>query len=528
MSTINTNTIDANYPIPGQNNSSQGFRDNFASIKQNLDVASSEITDLQNKVVLKSALANTTLNNDMANTLISNASVKSFRHTMYNLGNSLSGTVLINASTADVHYGNISANTTLNFSNWAPVDTLQTIEVQLGFANANAFVSFPANVQANTNNFGITLIENYEKISNVPTITVPAYCTQVNLLVSTTDCGASLYVEPVNRPYQSTQIQTRSPSPTGMKGDTLGTVAVDANYLYVCTGNYNATTNTWTATSTTGTLGLSGVSIADELLTTVVCDDTSGNFTCDASAYPLVVGMKVTVSGTDTNGVIPAYTDPDDFYIIDTDGSTTFQLSSSVGGSAITTVAAAATGLTFTINGFSCSATSLPLVNGQTITVSGTLSGTGAITGYSNPTTYYIIGTDNTTNFQLSTTSGGNSVLKTTGSLTGLTFTASVNYITFQAGSLGAISANMPVVFDTMLIGNSSVDSFGNIQSGEFYYVKSVDSANNLMTISDSRTAGVAGNIFLLGNVATSPFTSMDATFYTGTDIWKRISFTSW
>jgi hypothetical protein len=70
MSTINTNTIDANYPIPGQNNSSQGFRDNFASIKQNLDIASNELTDLQNKVVLKSALANSTLNNDMANTLI--------------------------------------------------------------------------------------------------------------------------------------------------------------------------------------------------------------------------------------------------------------------------------------------------------------------------------------------------------------------------------------------------------------------------------------------------------------------------
>jgi hypothetical protein len=356
MSTINTNTIDANYPIPGQNNSSQGFRDNFASIKQNLDIASNELTDLQNKVVLKSALANSTLNNDMANTLISNAAILSFRHTMFNLGNALSGTVVVNASVADVHYGNVAANTTLNFGNWAPVDTLQTIEVQLGFANANAVVSLPANVQANTNNFGITLFENYQNIANVATFTAPANCTQVNFLLSTTDCGATVYVEPVNRPYQSTQVQQRSPSPTGFKGDTLGTVAVDANYLYVCTGNYNATTNTYTALSTSAL--------------------------------------------------------------------------------------------------------------------------------------------DNT--------------------------------ITFNAGDLNTVVVNIPVVFDTMIIGNSSVNSFGNINSGQFYYVKTVDSANNKMSISATRTGGTAGANLTLTTQAGGAFTSMDATFYTGSNIWQRISLTSW
>ena len=53
MSTINTNALDVNYPIPGVNNNSQGFRDNFASIKTNLNTAATEITDLQNKVVVK-------------------------------------------------------------------------------------------------------------------------------------------------------------------------------------------------------------------------------------------------------------------------------------------------------------------------------------------------------------------------------------------------------------------------------------------------------------------------------------------
>ena len=98
MSSINTNGINVNYPVPGVNNNSQGFRDNFAAIKTNLNTASTEITDLQNKVVLKQALTGTTLNNDMANALISNASTRSFRATMYNLGGDLSGIVSINAS----------------------------------------------------------------------------------------------------------------------------------------------------------------------------------------------------------------------------------------------------------------------------------------------------------------------------------------------------------------------------------------------------------------------------------------------
>ena len=92
MSSINTNGINVNYPVPGVNNNSQGFRDNFAAIKTNLDTAGTEITDLQNKVVLKAALDNSTLNNDMANTLISNALTKNFRASTYNLGNSISGT----------------------------------------------------------------------------------------------------------------------------------------------------------------------------------------------------------------------------------------------------------------------------------------------------------------------------------------------------------------------------------------------------------------------------------------------------
>lgn len=46
-SSINTTNLDALYPVAGVDNDSQGFRDNFANIKTNLETAATEITDLQ-------------------------------------------------------------------------------------------------------------------------------------------------------------------------------------------------------------------------------------------------------------------------------------------------------------------------------------------------------------------------------------------------------------------------------------------------------------------------------------------------
>jgi hypothetical protein len=47
MSDITITTIDENFPIAGQNNDSQGFRDNFNQIKSNLGTAKAEITALE-------------------------------------------------------------------------------------------------------------------------------------------------------------------------------------------------------------------------------------------------------------------------------------------------------------------------------------------------------------------------------------------------------------------------------------------------------------------------------------------------
>lgn len=240
MSQINTNGINVNYPVPGQNNSSQGFRDNFGQIRTNLNTAATEITDLQTKVVLKAALDNSVLNNDMANTQISNCSTRGFRGTTFNLGNALAGTVIVDVNKADVHYGTVTGNVTLQFGSWAPTNTESKVSLRLAVANVDAVISLPSQVVSTNNNFGTTLIENYTRIGNTATLTAPANTEVLEFTFTSLDCGNTINITPTNRPYQATQIVTRTPPPTGVPGDVAGTASVDANYIYVCTGDFDS------------------------------------------------------------------------------------------------------------------------------------------------------------------------------------------------------------------------------------------------------------------------------------------------
>ena len=96
-SAINPNNIDGAYPVAGQDNNSQGFRDNFTNTKTNFEYAASEITDLQSKAVLKAALTGTTLNNDMGGSLLSNAQLQDMSETRVALG-TVSGSQTIDYS----------------------------------------------------------------------------------------------------------------------------------------------------------------------------------------------------------------------------------------------------------------------------------------------------------------------------------------------------------------------------------------------------------------------------------------------
>lgn len=261
MSAINTNSIDTNYPIPGVNNTTQGFRDNFASIKNNLNTAAAEISDLQNKALVKTAIDGSVLNNDMANTLISNASVQGFRAKTYNLGDNLSSSVLIDVTKADVQYGTITQNTSITFGGWAPSGTQSNLELRLYVANANAYITFPNTTINSSGNLitgmgaSVRLLENYySNVSDANVIANVTYTNQISfpnrvkyidLTFTTLDCGTIVDVMPTNRNQKASQIPIRQPSAVGLQGDAPGLVCTDGSYLYVCVGTYNGTTNIW-------------------------------------------------------------------------------------------------------------------------------------------------------------------------------------------------------------------------------------------------------------------------------------------
>jgi hypothetical protein len=51
-SQINPSNIDITYPIAGQDNDTQGFRNNYINIRNNFNIASSEISNLQSNVIV--------------------------------------------------------------------------------------------------------------------------------------------------------------------------------------------------------------------------------------------------------------------------------------------------------------------------------------------------------------------------------------------------------------------------------------------------------------------------------------------
>lgn len=429
MSTINTNGIDVNYPEAGKNNPTQGFRDNWAAIKTSIDTASSEITDLQSKAVVKSALANTTINNDMGNTLISNAATRGFRATTYNLGNALSGTVLVDVSRGDVQYGTIAGNVSFQFGKWATTGTQSNIQLKLAVSNSSAHISWPAEVVQSNNNFGVTTLENYSNVANVATISFPYNVSEVDYRLSTTDCGNSITIEPYNRPRQSTQIQIRTPSPVGFPGDVAGATAIDPAI---------------------NQLSISDTTVTTDLFTT---DDTT----------QLLKDMPIIFTGVAFGGPTVGTT----YYVRNVVSSTTFTVSSSIGG-----------------GNLSLSTASSPSSPADNM--------------YANPIRYSYICTDS-----YDATAYAKTVTDTT---------VTTNDITLN--NTTSLKVNSPVIF--------TGTTFGGLLANTVYYVKTISSPN--ITVSLSRTFGNAGSTVEL----TTASGSCTATIYVGSDIWKRTALTPW
>lgn len=149
-SNINPYNIDGTFPIANQDNSSQGFRDNFTNIRNNLIFAQNEIDDLQSKVLVKSALTGQSLSNDMAGTAIIRPQLTAWTESQLDVG-ALSGLAKLNFNDGNFQKITTAGSIELDFINWPsssarPALGYGSMRVWIVVTSSNHTVTLPTSV----------------------------------------------------------------------------------------------------------------------------------------------------------------------------------------------------------------------------------------------------------------------------------------------------------------------------------------------------------------------------------------------
>ena len=192
-SAINPNNINGAYPVAGQDNNSQGFRDNFTNTSTNFQFAADEITDLQNNAVLKGALTGQVLDNDMQGSPLSNALLSNMSENIVVL-NTVSGTTVINYALASYQTLTTNGAVSLSFTNFPAAGAAASVVVQVTVASTIHTLILPAAVSVN--NTGIQGL-------NTSTNTITFAATGVySFEFSTSNGGTTITVREVNKRLQ--------------------------------------------------------------------------------------------------------------------------------------------------------------------------------------------------------------------------------------------------------------------------------------------------------------------------------------
>lgn len=197
MSNINPNNIDGTFPIAGQDNSSQGFRDNFTNIRNNFSYAQSELADLQAKAITTSALNGQTLVNNMGYNALQYAQLFSPSYTFLNLGTPTVGpTVVLDYSQASVQKFTTNGSYTLSFSNWPTSGQMGQFVLWVNVTNSAHTLTLPITSP------GITIGLNDIAGANVNTGTI-TFDQPGNFFLkfTTVDAGQNIAIADLSRNY---------------------------------------------------------------------------------------------------------------------------------------------------------------------------------------------------------------------------------------------------------------------------------------------------------------------------------------
>lgn len=193
-SQINPQNINGAYPVAGQDNDSQGFRDNFTNTKINFERAAQEISDLQAKAVLKAPLTGTTLNNNMGGQVLSNAELRNVTQSVVSLG-SVSGAVAVNYSAGSYYTLSTNGNVTLTFTGLPAAGVAASWTVRITVSNISHTLTLPSSVGASAGASSVQGIQGWS--SNVITF---AEIGTFELQFNTVDGGSSVLLTELTRP----------------------------------------------------------------------------------------------------------------------------------------------------------------------------------------------------------------------------------------------------------------------------------------------------------------------------------------
>jgi hypothetical protein len=198
-SNINANNIDGFYPVAGQDNDSQGFRDNFTNTRTNFQFAADEITDLQDKTILKAPLAgggNIQVINNMAGAPLIDFEARDVSFTFENLG-TVSGSQNINYALGSYQQLSTGGSVNLAFTNWPETGIAGEVTVAVNVTNVAHTVTLTS-ASAWRNAVGVqgAVVSGTTASITVPTVGVYRFS------VYTNDGGATLTLSEVNKQIQ--------------------------------------------------------------------------------------------------------------------------------------------------------------------------------------------------------------------------------------------------------------------------------------------------------------------------------------
>ena len=444
-SNINPNNIDGTYPIAGQDNNSQGFRDNFTSTKVNFQYAADEINDLQAKGIFKAGLTGTTLDNNMGDALLYAALIQDFAAVKI-APSPISGTLTLNYASAHYQsYTTASAGSvTLAFTNFPPSGTYGYMKLQFTVTSTAYTLTLPASVS-----LGLTGVQGISPGTSGVSNTITFGANGVyEFGFGSYDGGSTITVFDLNRGLTS----------LGTGAVTLGSLT--ASSFVSATGNViGGNVNTAGLVSSTG--NVNGGNINSAGLASITGNVQGGNLR--------TVGL-VSATGNVTGGNVNGFVRP-------TTGTATVPALSFSSGTNMTTAGAGAVeydGVAFygtpnaSNRGVLNTTHFMVLAVDYTANDSGTAQkvfnlGTGsagaitlpASTAYFMEATYYITRAVGSNSHTLST------LFAVSNALTGITYTADTTSTT--GNTLGAVSRIYGTAATAVVVTGASTSSTENI-----------------------------------------------------------------